>query len=368
MGKNRYIIADVQLWWGGILAPIVSTDYHPSHDIERVRNIWRDYYYRTKYAANSGWGYWNITASENKLYFKDTGAVARIATITVGEYDADSLGAEIETQMEAQTSDTFTVAYSNTSNKFSITDDTGTYELTCTLTTNAIWTHIGFNTAANKTGSAAYNSDYVRIHNYAAVIVQSGDGSARTVTACALFGMNVTSAYQIFKLQRWTGSAWEDKGDFVYDAEAGEAIVFATSASSIKWRILIRDWENAAGFIQFGNIVPGQYTELTRGYEYGAADDIEDTSQHQFTKKGYVNVIVGFQKRLRAVEYNLMETDREAIRDIYIAIGKQHPFVFVSDSDDAVNTMSYCMFVAKLGGREEDDYFQNITLAWMEMV
>ena len=368
MGKNRYLVSDEQLLWRGTLAPIASTDYHPSHNIERVRNIWRDYYYRTKYGNDSGWGYWDITASENKLYFKDNGAVARTATITVDEYDADSLCVEIKAQMEAQTSDTFTVTYSNTSRKFTITNNVGAYELTCTNTTNAIWTHIGFSTAADKTGSAAYNSDYVRIHNYAAVVLQSGDGSARTITAVAIMGMNVTSTYQILKLQRWTGSSWEDKGDFVYNAVAGEGIVFPTSSSSIKWRILVRDWENAAGYIQFGNIVPGYYKELSRGYEYGASDDIDDTSQHQFTKKGYINVVVGFQKRMRAVEYNLMETDREAIRDIYTAIGKQQPFVFVKDSDDAINTMSYCMFVAKLGGREEDDYFQSITLAWMEMV
>jgi hypothetical protein len=365
---NRYLIADEQLWWEGTLTPIISTDYHPSHGIERVRNIWRDYYYRTKYESGSGGGYWNITATENKLYFEDNGAVARTATITVGEYDGDGLAAEIETQMEAQTTDTFTVSYSTSTFKFTITDDTGTYELTCTNTTNAIWTHIGFNTAADKTGAASYNSDNIRIHNYAAVVMESGDTSARTITSVAVMGLNVTSAYQIMKLQRWTGSVWEDKGNFVYDDATGEAIVFPTSSSSEKWRVLIRDWENAQGYIQFGNIVPGYYKELTRGYEYGASDDIEDTSQHQFTKKGYVNVVVGFQKKLRTVEYNLMSTDRTAIRDVYVAVGKQHPFVFVKDSDDAINTMSYCMFVAKIGDREEDAFFDTITLAWMEMV
>jgi hypothetical protein len=368
VGKNRYLIADEQLWWQGNLNPIASTDYHPSHDIERVRNIWRDYYYRTKYGDDSGWGYFSITSTRNKLYFKDNGAVARTATITGGEYDADSLCTEIKTQMEAQTSDSFTVTYSNNSNKFTITDNTGTYELTCTSTTNAIWDCIGFSTAADKTGSASYNSDYVRIHTYFAVEFKSGDGSARTVTACALFGLNLTSAYQVLKLQRWTGSSWEDKGDFIYNATVGEAIVFVSSSSSTEWRILGRDWANTDGYIQFGNIIPGYYKELSRGYEYGASDDIEDTSQHQFTKKGYVNVIVGFQKKVRGVEYSLMETDREAIRDVYEAVGKQHPFVFVKDSDDAINTMSFCMFVGKFGDREDDAYFDTITLAWMEMV
>lgn len=365
---NRYLIADEQLWWEGTITPIISTDYHPSHGIERVRNIWGDYYYRTKYGSGSGGGYWNITASENKLYFKDNGAVSRTATITVGEYDGDSLAAEIETQMEAQTSDTFTVAYSTTTKKFTITDNTGTYELTCTSTTNAIWSHIGFSTAADKTGAAAYTSDNIRIHNYAAVVLESGDTSARTVTSVALIGLNVTSTYQVMKLQRWTGSAWEDKGNFSYDYTTGMAIVFVSSSSSVKWRILIRDWQNSAGYIQFGHIIPGYYEELSRGYEYGATNDIEDTSQHQFSKTGHVNVIVGYQTKVRAVEYDLMETDREKIRSIYEVVGKRHPFVFVQDSDDAINTMSYCMFIAKFGDREEDSFFDTITLSWMELL
>ncbi len=63
MGYNRFLFAEEKLLWSGNITPIISTDYHPSHVVTRVRNIWTDYYYRSKYGNSSGWGYWNITSS-----------------------------------------------------------------------------------------------------------------------------------------------------------------------------------------------------------------------------------------------------------------------------------------------------------------
>lgn len=365
MGLNRFIYDKVVR--EGNLLPIVTADYHPSYLPEKLRSIWTDYYYRSKYEADTGWGYWEITATENKLYFKDNGAVARTATITVGDYDADTLCAEIKTQMEAQTSDTFTVTYSNTSGKCTITDGVGIYELTCTSTTNAIWNHIGFNTSADKTGSASYNSDNMRIHNYAGFIIETGDSSAISCSACTLFGLNLTSSYQILKLQRWTGSVWEDIGNFDYDYDNRRAIVMWTPSSSIKYRVVARDWSNTDRYFQCGVPLIGDYEEISRGYEYGASYPIDDTSAHTYSKKGYLNVKRGYIKRGRVVEYVVMNADEVKLEDIYYNQGKHYPIVFVKDADDPENTMEYIIFTGAFDRTEEDDFFVSIGLTWIEV-
>lgn len=362
MGKNRFLYDKVVR--DSTITPIVSTDYHPSYPVENVRNIWTDYYYRSKYGANSGWGYWYIDSSSNKLYFDDNGGTPRTATITVGAYDADTLAAEIETQMEAQTTDGFTVAYSDTSNKFSITNTVGTYELTCTTTTNAIWTYIGFNTDADKTGASAYNSDNVRIHS--GVSVEFENSAAITSWGMAVMGLNLSSTYQIFRAERWTGSAWEIIDDIEHDATNQRGILFfATQKSGTKYRVAIRDWENAQRFSQVGTIVWGDYKEISTWYEYGYSEDIEDTSQHQYSKDGYINVISGYFLESMGVSYNVMSTDEDKLVDLYRTIGKRYPFVFVQDSDDPENTMQYAMMTGKLSRRGEDAYTKNISLAWV---
>lgn len=365
MGLNRFIYDKIVR--DSVLLPIVTADYNPSYPPEKLRNIWTDYYYRSKYGHNTGWGYFAISSSTVNLYFKDTGSVARTAVITIGDYDGDSLAAEIETQMEAVTTNNFTVTYSNISGKFQITNDTGTFELTCTSTTNAIWGIIGFNTGSNKTGSAAYIAGSVRVHTYAGFIIESGDSSAITCDGCALFGLNLTSSYQILQLDRWTGSAWDKIGDFEYDFDNKRAILMWSASASIKYRVLVRDWTNPLRYFQCGVPVLGQYSEISRGYQYGASFNLDDTSVHQYSKKGYLNVKRGFIKRGRSVEYVVMSADETLLEDLYYTYGKQEPLVFVRDADDPENTMEYIIFVGAFNRREEDAYFKSIGLTWLEV-
>jgi len=365
MGLNRFIYDKVVR--DSVLLPLVTSDYHPSYVPEKLRNIWTDYYYRSKYGADTGWGLWWIGVGLNKLYFRDYGDTPRTATIPDGWYDADALAMEIETQMEAQTSDNFYVVYSDISGKFTITDNAGIYTLTCTLTTNAIWNEIGFDTDADKTGSAAYNSDNMRIHNCAGFIMETGDASAISCSACALFGLNLTSSYQTLQLDRWTGSAWEKIGDFDYDYPNRRAILMWIPSASIKYRVLAKDWSNADRYFQCGAVVLGDYAEISRGYDYGASFPIEDTSVHLYSKKGYLNVKRGYIKRGRSVEYLVMAADEAILEDVYYNQGKHYPVVFVKDADDPENTMEYIIFTGVFDRTEEDAYFVSVGLTWVEV-
>ena len=347
------------------LAPIISTDYHPSYPPENVRNIWTDYPYRSKYA--SGGGYFEITSSNNKLYFVDNGSTARTATITTGTYDAEGLIAEIETQMEAQTTDTFTNSYSHTSFKFTITDDAGTFQLTCTNTTNAIWETIGFDTAADKTGAASYNSDDPRIHTNAALVSNCDGGASISATFAYAAGLNLTSTYQTLKLQRYAASSWNDVGDMTYDATLGIAYLAFSSVGGTAWRLLIKDKENPDGYVEVGVFLVGDYYTISKWFEYGASEDIEDTSTHDYSKQGYINVITGYFLETFGVTYELMTTDEGYLVYMYKEGGKKYPFVFVRDSDAALNTSQYVMFNGRLGRRVQDAYTKEITLTWVKI-
>jgi len=362
-GFNRYCYDKVVR--DATIVPTWSQDYTPGYPASDISNIWTDYTYQSKHGSNSGGGWWYITTSEQKIYYND--GSARTANITAStSYDGDSLATEIGTQMTASGGQTYTCTYSQSTKKFTISASS-TFTLNCTNTTNAVWTHIGYDTAADKSGSNAYISDDIRIHNYVAVELQNNGGVAIASTWCGLVGLNVSSTYQIFKLQRWTGSAWADVGNFSYDDVNGRAIIFYTSVTPTKSRVLIRDWENADGYIEIGSALQGDYKEISVRYKYGFNEDIDDTTQHSYSKKGYVNAVIGFFVESTGVTYEVMATDEAKLMDLYRTIGKRYPFVFVQDSDDILDTMSYNIMTAKATRRGQDAYTKEITFAWVDV-
>jgi len=71
-------------------------------------------------------GHYEIDATNNKINFKEDGGAELTATLAAAEYaTAALLAAQIKTQLEAAGAGTYTVAYSATTNKFSITATAG---------------------------------------------------------------------------------------------------------------------------------------------------------------------------------------------------------------------------------------------------
>jgi len=349
----------------GTLTPLVSTDYHPSHPITKIQNIWSDYYYRSKYGANSGWGVFEITDTNKYIDFNEGGGELT-AILTTGTYDATSLCTEIKTRMDAVGGLTYTITYSDTSNKFTIAGS-GAFTIlwqSGTNSANSVGDTIGYNVTADDTGGSSYPGDYPRIHSAAAVEIESYDQSAITTIGCALFGLNLLSAYQILKLQRYTGSAWEDIGNFEYDSTNKRAIIFFTQKSASKYRVYIRDRENPLGYIQVGAFLLGDYQELSVGYEYGAVQDLDDVSPKQYSKKGYVNITVGYEMDVEAVEYTCQSADETKMETVWNNTLKRYPLVFVRDASQAKQTMKYILFRDKFRRVQEDAYTKVVTLMW----
>ena len=91
--------------------------------------------------------YYTINNTNNNIYFQDGVSGILTATITEGNYTANSLASAIGTALTASSSVplTYTVTVSSVTNKFTIAA-TGSFSLfPATQTANAIWRTIGFN-------------------------------------------------------------------------------------------------------------------------------------------------------------------------------------------------------------------------------
>ena len=102
-----------------------------------------------------------ITATNKFVDFNDGSTQA--ASIAEKTYrDPHELAAALQTAMDAQSSDTITVTYSDTTGKYTLASDGVTFELEWSTGTNAantIGDTIGFDTSADDTGSTSYEGD-----------------------------------------------------------------------------------------------------------------------------------------------------------------------------------------------------------------
>jgi hypothetical protein len=104
-----------------------------------------------------------ITASSNDAIDFNDGGGEENATLTAKTYNnPHDLAREIASQMNALTTDTITVTYSNTTGKFTIASDGGTLSLLWNTGTNTATTSgasFGFSVAADDTGATSYVGD-----------------------------------------------------------------------------------------------------------------------------------------------------------------------------------------------------------------
>lgn len=103
-----------------------------------------------------------ITSSNKYLDFDDAGGEEN-AVLTEKTYkDPIELAEEIQTKMDALTSDNITVTYSSSTGKYTIASDGATLSLlwnTGTNTANTVGGSIGFAVASDDTGATTYTSD-----------------------------------------------------------------------------------------------------------------------------------------------------------------------------------------------------------------
>lgn len=238
-------------------------------------------------------GFYRITSSNQNLYYND-GVTNRTAAIPIAVYNAKDLAAEIKYQMDNTSSVTTTNGFFANHYSFQagskphywlIGRNGGTITLRCTQTTDAIWGCLGYDTAADKSGSTTYISDYVRIHGSDSTTTNHQGESLvfdlGTATAPANFfiaGSNfdaaATGGTQRIRLQGGTADSWTSPQEYsptasFTDRANKKSWAFWTGiAQSYRfWRIQILNNDNLDGFIQIGSVFAGSMYQLSVNYQ-----------------------------------------------------------------------------------------------------
>jgi hypothetical protein len=150
-------------------------EIYPFFDLEAVhdainRSLRRcEYVARAKLYGVSGSTLYNLSTATRNLIVNPLnkhidfteGGSALLATLTEGEYDADDLASEIDTQLEAAGANTFTVTFSRTTGKYTIAVASGQtlaiqWASGANVATSAATT-LGF--TADDSGAETYTSD-----------------------------------------------------------------------------------------------------------------------------------------------------------------------------------------------------------------
>ena len=242
---------------------LTETTQHENFIAENTQNSNFNKAWRSQYGAGSGWGYFTIKANTNdRLDFEDSGSTVRAASLTPGNYVAANLASHIETQMEAVTTDAFTVEYLESSNKFKITNDTGTFELLWNTGTNksrSIADTIGFDDAADDTGADNYTADDMRIHSDEGIVADLE--TATSIYAAIIRGHNLQGpAYGVlradFSSDNFATIGSANSFDYISGTDWGDPtiVIFSTPKTYRYVRIYIEDIDNPDTYVKVGRI------------------------------------------------------------------------------------------------------------------
>lgn len=332
--------------WDNIsdITPRTEQTYFPAENTQH-----RDFNFpwESRHGAGTGWGWFSITSSTNKLYFNDNGGTPRTATLTVATYSASTLCTQIKTQMEAVTSDTFTVTYNESGTdtcKFNIKDDVGTFQLTVTLTTDAIWDVIGYDVENNKTGADNYTSDYVRIHTSEELV---GDlGSAESINAFLVKYHNIQSGATTNLIQGNTSDSWSSPAFSIAVTYGADIMgrIFSSSQSYQWWRHSVIDEDNPDYYIYEGRIFLGPSFEPTTNF-------INQPHGREKRDPSIINTSEGGQESsIQLTHYDVWtyifrvkgSTQIGYFNTMFDTVGTSKPLFIAEDPDNFPSDCYYC--------------------------
>ena len=279
-------------------------------------------------------GYFLITASSNDLIYINDGSNKTI-TLTAGEYATPVLmAAHIQTQLNASSSG-WTVSYSSTTFKFTISRSSSA-TLRFSVTTTSTWNDLGFMLSTDVIHTS-WAAEEQRNHMYEFATFDMG--YAATITFFAVIApldqvfplsSSATIKLQANNLPQWTSPPLDltisrlDGGLFRFlDDQDDTAYRY--------WRFYYQDKYNTLGSegVQFGHIYVGDYTTFTdRGISHGYDKAIIDPSTVSVSESGamYFDTKTKYSS-FEGVELQILERDdKDFLETLFQTKGKHTPF------------------------------------------
>lgn len=293
-------------------------------------------------------GNFDIIADQNDQLYINDGA-NKTVTITAGSYTPATLATQIQTDLNAASSN-WTVTYDGTTTptyKFTIAN-TGSVTLRLTQTTNAIWDDIGFIGTADETGTS-FEADDQR--NHTSEYAEFDFGYQAEVSFLAL----VSPLDEIFSLTQnatvniladniennWASPALSET---LTVTEFGVFTFFALATTGYRyWRLEIIDRTNPLGpeGLSFGHLYLGDYITLTeRNVNRGFAKNIIDPSNVLASENG--NLF--FDRKMKFYTFQglsmqfLNATDRGELEQFFYDYGTTKPFYLSLDPTVAMSS------------------------------
>lgn len=340
-----------------LISNLSQSSQQSAFPIENALNLQR----RSKVWRSNG--YWDITASNNTIIFRETTAVDLTATVAEAEYTSSTaLFAAIKTALEAAGASVYTVEADATTLKVKITSDGagggGIFEID--WTTSTMGDILGYDTAAEDTGALTYTADVLKLAT--SEWIQFDFGISTQPTAFCLIGarndpIQITPSATI-KIQGnetdvWNPGSVNSEITLDYDDR-----VIASINSTGLWsealryaRVLIEDLDNPNGYVEIGALFLGTFFEGTRGkVQFPFRGVHVDRSNITFSEGGQTFSDIREQtERFQVRWFGLTVAEKEEIDDLFRELGTSQPFFTQFDaaqsfSSDLAKMIRYVKF------------------------
>lgn len=328
-----------------------------------VSNLER--FFRSKICRSNQYGNFVISTTNNKIDFREVNAGPQLtATLVSGTYTATTLAAQIKTQMEAVSVDTFTITYSTTTGKWTIGTSGAFLSLlngTGTNAANSALGSCGFD-ALDHTGSISYLGASIAIHTeeWVSLDLQTiEDIDTFAMIFDPSFGVKLSNM-AVVTVQGNATNTWASPAVSVtvaIDDNNDSATYFWDTTQSYRyWRVKIVDPKNTNLYIEWPKMWLGHSLDISRNASAGISLGYEDTSKVSQTDYGHIYADVFPIKK--TLDFDLRYLDNAQTEEIFksfIRVGKVSP-VFVSiDSFEAVYDKDrlsiYGRYQSKMSGR-----------------
>ncbi|MFA5424846.1 MAG: hypothetical protein WC374_13410 [Phycisphaerae bacterium] len=323
---SKLLISYISEWAAGT---VTASTEHPSFPAINTQHRWFKKPYRSKYRAGSGGGLFRITAANNKIYFWETGDAPgsyRTATITIGDYDADSLCTELNLAMVTAGS-VYTVTYSPTTFLFTFTCATVTFKFILSMTTNTAMPSLGWTAIVDTAAAASHTSTRVTIHT--SEFLKCNFGATKTIRLIEIKNHNLTATAVV--TARFYSDAFVTLVDSVSMVWHAGQIAVRTAKSYQYMAVEFSDPSNPDGYIEIGLVWAGDAAVLHYGYTGERTKTPEDPSIETESEDGQSSTIqlskyANWTYSFDAVEPN---TDKAYLEAVFEEIGKTRPCCIV---------------------------------------
>ena len=311
--------------------------------------------YRSRYGAGSGWGFF-YAGTYNKLDFEETNGVELTAILPVSSYTPTTYAAALKTQMEAGGvgSSTYTITYSETTNKFTIASDGagGAGILDLLWQDGSNWANsiahplgqtIGFNGVSEDTGSLSYEGDYTSCHSFEDITCDLG--SAQAVNGVMIRGHN----FQSGALVRIQASA-----DNFTSAPVDEAMTvqddimtfqWDTAETYQYWRVRVFDSSNPDRYIEMGTIkLCPQFQPVNSFLIDGNTETPTDPSIRLQSAGGQIQSVQ--YDHFGIYKYVIITSEKSSFTSMFDEVGTSKALFLCEDPDSMLATTRYVQFIS----------------------